>query len=229
MYAFLKKHDILYELQFGFRAKHSTTQALISITEKIRSALDSGNVTCGIFIDLQKAFDTVDHMLLLQKLEHYGIRDNANKWFKSYLTNRKQFVSINGFQSDEALMQFGVPQGSILGTILFLLYINDLNNASRFCTTRLFADDTCLLIKNKNLKQLKKHLNLDLRNVCNWLKANKISLNSSKTEMLLFRHHNKVINYNLKIKIDGKKLLPSDFVKYLGLYIRSFPKMEPPH
>ena len=166
----------------------------------------------------------MDHNILVKKLEHYGVRGICNKWFKSYLTKRKQFVSINGFQSNEVIMKYGVPQGSVLGPLLFLIYINDLNTVIRFCTTRLFADDTWLLIKNNSLKQMQKQLNLDLRNLCNWLKANKISLNASKTEMVLFRHPNKEINYNLKIKIDGKKLQPSNYVKYLGIYLDPFLK-----
>ena len=115
----------------------------------------------------------------------------------------------NGFKSDEKVMNFGVPQGSVLGPLLFLIYINDIHIALKYCKTSRFADDTNLLIKNKSLKQLQKHLNLDLRNLCNWLKANKISLNASKTELLIFRHPNKHINYTLKIKIDGKRLIPS--------------------
>ena len=180
--------------------------------------LNSVNVTIEHIIDLQKAFDTVDHTIL-KKLDHYGIRGVANKWFKSYLSNRKQFVSINGVNSDLQTMKFGVPRGSVLGPLLFLIYINDLNSTIKFCTTRHFADDTNLLIKNNSLKQIKKYLNFDLRNLVSWLKANKISLNASKTEILIFRHPNKPINYDLNNKLDGKRIYPSKFVKYLGILI----------
>ena len=118
-------------------------------------------------------------------------------------------------------MDFGVPQGSVLGPLLFLIYINDLHKAIKFSKTRHFADDTNLLIENNSLKQLKKQLNHDLRQLCNWLKANKISLNCSKTELILFRHPNKQINYDLKVKINGKKLIASHFVKYLGIFLDS--------
>ena len=163
----------------------------------------------------------VDHDVLLRKLDHYGIRGTAKDWFNSYLTNRVKFVSINGFNSTEEVMKFGVPQGSVLGPLLFLIYINDLHISLKYSKTRLFADDTNLLIKSKSLKQLQKHLNLDLRSLKKWLKANKIRLNASKTELLIFRHPNKPINYNLKIKIDGKKIIPSKYVKYHGILIDS--------
>ena len=143
-------------MQFGFRAKHSTNHALFSLTEMIREALDNSNFACGIFIDLQKAFDTVDHQILLKKLEHYGVRGLANNWFKSYLTNRQQFVSINGFDSKKQPMKYGVPQGSVLGPLLFLIYINDLHKAIKFSTIHHFADDTNLVVVSKSLKSIQK-------------------------------------------------------------------------
>ena len=171
----------------------------------IREALDNGKFACGIFIDLQKAFDTVDHHILLKKLEHYGIRGIANNWFRSYLTNRQQFVSINGFNSKNQSMNYGVPQGSVLGPLLFFIYINDLNKAIKFCTTHHFADDTNLLYVDNSMKKIQKFVNLDLKFLCKWLKANKISLNASKTELIIFRDPRKKSTHELKIKIDGKK------------------------
>ena len=199
---FVTKHNITYNHQYGFRRNHSTNHVLLDLTEDIRNAIDANRFAVGIFIDLQKAFDTVDHHILLCKLNHYGIRGIANLWFKSYLTNRKQFVSIEGVNSNLATIEFGVPQGSVLGPLLFLIYINDLHKAIKFSTTRHFADDTNLLIKNNSLKQLKKHLNHDLRELVKWLKVNKITLNKSKTELIIFRHPNKKMNYELKIKLD---------------------------
>ena len=219
LYNFLDIHNCIYNLQFGFREKHSTNHALFSITEKVREALDNNNFACGIFIDLQKAFDTVDHNILLQKLNHYGIRGIANNWFNSYLSNRTQFVSINGFQSKTKNISIGVPQGSVLGPLLFLIYINDLNVAINYAIVHHFADDTNLLITGKSLKTIKKHTNIDLKLLCNWLKANKISLNSSKTEAILFRHPNKNIDYDLKLKIDGKRIFLTNSVKYLGILL----------
>ena len=203
LYSFLNLHNCIYDNQYGFRKKHSTNHALISITEDIRNALDNNQIAYGVFIDLQKAFDTVDHKILLSELDHYGVRGVANNWFKSYLTNRRQLVVINGIKS-ELILKYGVPQGSVLGPLLFLIYINDLHKSIKFSRVRHFADDTNIVIDNSSPKQLQKQLNLDLKNLCNWLKANKISLNASKSEIIVFRHHNKKINYNLKIKIEEK-------------------------
>ena len=135
-----------------------------------------------MFIDLQKAFDTVDHDILLRKLELYGIRGTGNNWFRSYLKNRKQYININGTKSDYKQVLHGVPQGSVLGPLLFIIYINDLPKALIFSDPSLFADDTCLLYSNLSLRVIEKRLNIDLK----WLCANKISLNVSKTEVLFF-------------------------------------------
>ena len=113
LYHFLETHKCIYELQFGFRAHHSTNHAILSITQKIQDAINDNNIAIGVFIDLQKAFDTVNHKILLKKLEHYGIRGSANKWFESYLTNRKQFVNINGTTSNHTTIKHGIPQGTV--------------------------------------------------------------------------------------------------------------------
>ena len=161
----------------------------------------------------------MDHNILLQKLNQYGIRGVANNWFNSYLSNRTQFVSINGFQSKTKNISIGVPQGSVLGLLLFLIYISDLNVAINYAIIHHFADDTNLLITGKSLKTIKKHTNIDFKLLCNWLKANKNSLNSSKTEAILFRHPNKNIDYDLKLKIAGKRIFLTNSVKYLGIHL----------
>ena len=220
IYAFLEKYQILYELQFGFRTGFSTTHALIHMTEAIRSALDSGSVTCGIFVDFQKAFDTVNHDILLKKLEHYGFRGVINNWFRSYLTDRKQKVVINGFESESKLLLHGVPQGSVLGPILFLIYINDLHKCIKYSTTYHFADDTNLLNISKDYKTLQRKVNYDLFSLHKWLTANKISLNNGKTELIYFRKSGNAPN--LKITLHGKTLIPTKVVKYLGIYLDEF-------
>lgn len=217
--AFLDTNNILNNRQFGFRSKHSTIHALISLTENIRKNLDEGKFSCGIFIDLQKAFDTVDHEILLSKLNHYGIRGIANSWFKSYLTNRYQSVSISNILSSFIKIKYGVPQGSVLGPLLFLIYINDLSNSILFSDVFHFADDTNLLYSSSSLKSIKKHINIDLKHLLHWLNANKISLNATKTEVVLFRHRNKQLDYDVRLKLNGNKLYFTNSVRYLGVIL----------
>ena len=219
IFKFLNDSNSIYPLQFGFRQKYSTTHALISLTEDIRKNLDKGNIGCGIFVDLQNAFDTVEHDILLAKLEHYGIRGLANEWFRSYLSNRKQYVSINGNESSLASVLYGVPQGSVLGAFLFLIYINDLNQAIKFCKVHHFADDTNLLHFNKSVAKLNKLVNLDIKNLTVWLNANNISLNVDKTELAIFKHQRKKLDTEIKIKLNRKRLYPSQSVRYLGIKI----------
>ena len=153
LYKFLDEHKILYDLQFGFRKNKSTIHSLIQITEQIKCSIEKGMYGCGVFIDLKKAFDTVNHSILLSKLEHYGIRENALHWFTSYLSNRKQYVYNNGYSSEVKTIKCGVPQGSVLGPLLFLLYINDLPNVSNKMRFFLIADDTNLYYESNDLKK----------------------------------------------------------------------------
>ena len=153
---------------------------LSNITENIRKALDDGNIGCGVLVDLQKAFDTINHQILLAKLNHYGVRGVSNDWFKAYLSNRNQYVSINGYESGLAGMNCGVPQGSVLGPLLFLSYINDLNEAIKFCKVHCFADDINLLCLSNSIKKLNKLGNADLKHLLYWLNANQISLKVKK-------------------------------------------------
>ena len=149
--------------------------------------LDEGSFGCGIFVDLQKALDTVDQKILLHKLEYYGIRGICNDWFKSYLSDQKQFVSINGYNSDLRPVDSGVPQGSVLGPLLFLIYINDLHKAIQYCKLHHFPDDTNLFHTSKSVKNLNKLVNHDMKHLNNRLSANKISLNVEKTELVILK------------------------------------------
>ena len=221
LYAFLEQYKCIYDLQFGFRKYHSTNHAIISIIQKIQNAIKNNNLAIGVFIDLQKAFDTVNHSILLEKLNHYGISGISNTWFKSYLTDRQQFVSIGGETSDFTTTEHGVPQGSVLGPLLFLIYINDLHQCITNSTSFHFADDTNLLyipdkkVRNKNIVR---RLNIDLKSLNNWLIGNKISLNTSKTELIIFRKKNVALP-NFKIKLNGVVLKPKSEIKYLGITI----------
>ena len=220
LYSFLESQKSIYNLQFGFRQKHSTNHALLSMTQQIKDNIDKGNLAVGVFVDFQKAFDTVNHKILLRKLDHYGIRGISNDWFSSYLSNRQQYVSINGINSEVKPMLHGVPQGSVLGPLLFLIYINDLNRCIRFSTTRHFADDTNLLYvidrsKLRNRNPVRK-LNIDLKLLNQWLLANKISLNATKTELIYFRGKRTPIP-NAKIKLNGVQLFATDHIKYVGI------------
>ena len=219
---FLNLNNLINSLQFRFPQKYSITHALINLTESIRQTLDEGSFDCGIFVDFQKAFDTVDYKILLHKLEFYGIHGVCNDWFKSYLSDRKQFVSINGYHSRLMPVTCGVPQGSVLGPLLFLIYINDLHKAIRYCKVHQFADDTNLFHTNKSVKNVNNLVNHDMKQLNNWLSANKISLNVEKTELVIFKAPRKALSDEIKIKRIGKRLYPSNSIKYLGVRIDKF-------
>ena len=169
---FIDKNDILYDLQYGFRNKHSTQHAILDIVNTIHSNMDNRKYSCGIFIDLKKAFDTVNHEILLTKLEHYGIRGVINSWFRSYLSDRRQSIEIDKCISETETIVCGVPQGSVLGPLLFLLYINDIHKSSKEFTFYLFADDTSLTYANDNLRTLELTVSNELEKVSEWLNAN---------------------------------------------------------
>ena len=219
IYGFLTKKNLIYNKQFGFRSNYSTNHAIISLTEEIKSYLDSGHLVGGIFLDLKKAFDTINHGILINKLYRYGFRGISNKLLQSYLENRKQYVSVNGHDSDLKDVLCGIPQGSTLGPLLFLIYINDLRFCLKKSKANHFADDTCIIYSSKNKKDLETSMNNDLASVSEWLKANRLSLNVSKTKLLFFHSKKKRINQDeIKIKLDGNTLPPTDYTNYLGMH-----------
>ena len=154
LYSFLEKEKLLFEGQYGFRNKRSTTDALTDITERIREACDKGYYTCGALLDFRKAFDTVNHEILLNKLTYYGITGEAVDWFRSFLSQRFQYTSVSGFDSEPSLVTHGVPQGSVLGPLLFIIFINDLHKSVKH--------NTDLLYSNKSMKKINKLINYDL-------------------------------------------------------------------
>ena len=217
LYKFLEIHNVLYSLQFGFQENHSIDHALVSLTEAVRNTLDSKRLGCGIFIDLQKAFDTVNHRILQSKLVHYGIRGCALEWLRSHLSDRKQYVSIDGMNSNLLSISCGVPQGSVLSPLLLLICINDLPNASKKLTFYLFADDTNIYYECKDLHNLNKTVNKELKLVKKWLDANKLSLNIDKTNYIIFYSSSVHFPPCSDIEIGKKYVKRVKFVKFLGL------------
>ena len=201
MIKYLNKYKILYEHQYGFRPGRNTSQPLLQLINKVYQGLNSKDYeyTISVFIDLRKAFDTCNISILLKKLEHYGFRGISLKWFSSYLNERTQYVEINGEKSSLKKITHGVPQGSVLGPILFLIYINDLPNAIEIFSS-LFADDTIFVNSNKDLKVLEETTNVQLEKAKIWFQSNKLSLNVSKTKYIVFRT-NRMANLNPEFKI----------------------------
>ena len=213
---FLDKYNILDQNQFGFRQGHSTHHALITLVDNITKSLDNGDIVIGVFIDLKKAFDTVDHKIVLKKLYYYGIRGNALKWFESYLTNRSQYVLFNGEKSDIRDITYGVPQGSILGPLLFILYINDFSGVSDKLFCVLFADDTNIFLSGKDIHNLINTLHVELSKLYTWLLVNKLTLNISKTHFMVF-HRAKHKKYKIGIEINNIPIEQVRHTKFLGV------------
>jgi hypothetical protein len=189
----LTTNDLLYLHQYGFLPKKSTEHHLIHVVNYISQALNDGKYCIGVFLDLRKAFDVCSHPILLKKLEKMGIRGTALSWFKNYLAGRSQYVDINGTKSDALSLDISVIQGSILGPILFLCYINDFFSATTLFSL-LFADDTICLGSGKNLDDLTAYVNSELKKVANWFRSNKMAVNTSKTKFIVFRTRGKRID-----------------------------------
>ena len=217
--SFMNKNDVLYDQQFGFRQKHSTQQAIIMLVDKITRSLDAGDIVISVFLDLKKAFDTVDHHILFKKLYAYGIRGKVLKWFHSYLFNRSQYVIYDDMQSETHHVKCGVPQGSIMGPLLFIIYMNDICNVSKFLYTILYADDTCVLLNGKDLNNLIQSMNTELDLLSTWLKSNKLSLNTHKTFFQLFHRARIKTNNSVNIIVDKCVLNKVTSIKYLGVII----------
>ena len=222
LYEYVQENDILYEKQFGFRANYSTDHALTEFTQNILQAFDRNEFTLGIFIDISKAFDTVDHEILLEKLQAYGIQNVNLKWFKSYLRHRKQCISILDKNTDYEYVSCGVPQGSILGPLLFLIYINDLKQVSTLLNFITFADDTSAFYSHRNILDLYNTVNSELKKVYDWFVVNRLSLNTKKTKYILFHKMYQRDNIPLRlpeILINEKKLQRKQVTKFLDVIL----------
>jgi hypothetical protein len=174
---YLIQNNILISSQYGFRTSYSTEMAIHDFYHKISDGIDDNNYVIGLFVDLKKAFDTVNHKVLLTKLNHYGIRGVALQWIENYLSNRQQYVSLNKTISDLKTVRCGVPQGSILGPLLFIIYINDIVNCSKLLYMILYADDTNIIYTHKDLNTLITTVNCELNKLSSWFSANRLTLN----------------------------------------------------
>ena len=223
LYSFLTAKGIMHENQFGFRKGHSTSHALNYSVNHIESLLESKKHVLGIFIDLSKAFDTISHAKLIAKLNNYGIRGNAQQLIKSYLSNRKQYVSVLGENSDTLPVQFGVPQGSVLGPLLFLLYINDICNASDKGKFVLFADDTNIFVAADSKSVAYYEANRILISVQNYMECNLLHINKKKCCYIYFSPAKRKSSDNnsddLNLSIDGTIIKRVKQAKFLGVTI----------
>ena len=220
--SYLISRKLLVPNQYGFRPGSKTTDCLIDLVDEISSHLDKSNYVLTLFLDLSKAFDTVNHSILLSKMDFYGIQDLENHWFKSYLQKRKQRVFVNGVLSKTLPVNSGVPQGSILGPLLFLIYINDVTNATSYFNIRLFADDTSLTVSGHDLDFLIQKVNMEFQKILDWLSSNKLTLNLSKTKYIIFQPRQKV-NYNLypPVMLADQVIEQTHNFKYLGVIMDS--------
>ena len=217
---FLYKNDIIYKYQFGFRKIHSTQHAIITLVDRITTSLDSGDLVIGIFLDLKKEFDIVDHQILIKKLFSYGIRSNKLKWFQIYLTDRSQYVTYDDFESKVLPIKYGVPQGSILWPLLFIIYMNDIFNVSNFLFTILYADDTCVVLGGKSLENLITLLNQELHLLYVWLQSNKLTLNFRRTCYIIFhRARLQLHNATIDLQMGDCNLNKANKLNYLGVII----------
>ena len=215
---FITENKILSELQFGFQKNKSTEQAVTSIVSALDQAKSEKKSSYCVFLDFAKAFDTVNHEILLSKLDHYGIQGTSNSLFKTYLSNRTQQTEINGVLSEKGIIKHGVPQGSVLGPLLFLLYINDISKSSHLLKFFLFADDTTVFYSDQTNEDTETILNRELSKVSDWLAANKLSLNVKKSNFLHF-HHGRCKKPTINLKLNETKVDEKVVTKYLGVLI----------
>ena len=220
LFHYLMKHKIFSASQYGFQPNRSTEHAILELQDRIMKIMNKKECCVGVFMDLSKAFDTLDHKILLDKLYHYGIRGVAHDWFRNYLSNRKQYVHINGTSSGQLPISCGVPQGSILGPLLFLVYVNDLATVSEHALTILFADDTNLIYNGKTYNELKILIKNDLSKISDWFKANKLALNESKTKYMIFHTSYNKPPTSFQIILNNIELERVENSKFLGVIIQ---------
>ena len=217
----LEHHNLLSSKQFGFRKKRSTESACVIFLDHIHRAMDNSKLTGALFVDLSKAFDTVSHSSILEKLPQYGITGNEMEWFTDYLFGRTMRVNYLGTLSSPKYVQCGVPQGSILGPVLFLLHFNEVPALLRHCEILMYADDTVLYFHHHDLHEIEKALSEDLNTMSKWLEDNELILNlkKGKTEVMMFGTRARLNKQDSEIKIEYKsqQINVTDSYKYLGV------------
>jgi hypothetical protein len=217
LYSYLTNANILSPSQSGFRSGHSTNSALIDVSDYILENMNNSKVTAAIFLDLKKAFDTVSHNILISKLSKYGINGSALKWFISYLSNRSQIVSINSSYSDPQHINIGVPQGSILGPLLFIIYVNSLPDCVT-CKCIMYADDTTLLCSSSDPACLQSELDANMKNIAKWFESNMLTINIKKTKLMVFGTQHILSNFtNINLSYNSDSVEKVDSFKYLGV------------
>ena len=221
-YSYLEKNKILSHVQYGFRTGHSTILALADFLDQIMHSLDESKHTVGLYLDISKAFDSINHMNLLAKLAYYGIRGLAYNWIQNYLTDRKQYVVFNNVCSHELQLSCGIPQGSILGPLLFLIYINDLPNVSNALSYVIFADDTNVFLSETDLDSLMYKMKTEIGRVLSWFRMNGLRVNLSKTNYMHFVNPNKHFDKSLldiKIGHENESIKQVTHTRFLGVNI----------
>ena len=207
---------MLYEFQYGFREKHNVIHALLDVNVFALDAFQSKQQTALLIMDVRKAFDTVSHDILLQTLYHYGIRGTAYKLLESYLSFRNQFVSVQNHHSSLKAINIGVPQGSLLGRLLFLVHVNDIPN-SVSCNPRLFADDTCLLANSPSLTVLENECNKEMNKLQTWISANELQINLEKSAIIVIPSKLTAQTTNLSNFYNELPINCFESSKYLGV------------
>jgi hypothetical protein len=216
--AFFEKYKILFENQFSYRKLKDTQRATLLLINEILPLLGTDEMALCVFLDFSKAFDTVNHSKLLSKLERYGVRGTANDLIRSYLTNRKQYVQNGDISSEVLPVEEGVPQGSVIGPLLYIIYANDLHYLIKERLSIMYADDTTIIFKNKCINNLTSDANKYLKSVLDWCNFNKLSLNSKKTKFMLFNKKLSLVNVP-KVYIGNQEIEQVKEFKYLGYHI----------